>query len=275
MKKKYPIIALLSVLLFSSCQGFNKLLNYSDPSYKYEAAKAYFAEGKYTQAITLLNDVIVVLKGSDKGEESLYMLGMSYYNENDLTMAHESFSQYVTTYPRGTFIEDARFYSGKSLYLYSPEARLDQSGTYSAISELQTFVELFPNSERKNEAEFMIFDLQDKLVEKELLSARLYYNMGNYLGNNYQSCIITAQNALKDYPYSEHREELAYLVLKAKYDMAYNSVQSKRIERYRDAQDECYAFRSEYPESKHIDEANDMLAKTEQVLSRVSDDAEE
>ena len=125
-------------------------MNNPDQSYKYEAAKAYFAQGKYTKAETLLNDIIVVLKGSDKGEESLYMLGMSYYNDNDMTMAHETFSQYVTTYPRGTFIELARFYSGKSLYLYSPEARLDQSGTYNAISELQAFVELFPNSEKNN-----------------------------------------------------------------------------------------------------------------------------
>ena len=200
------------------------------------------------------------------------MLGMSYYNDNDLQMAHESFSQYVTTYPRGMFIEEARFYSGKSLYLYSPEARLDQSGTYSAISELQAFVELFPQSERKNEAEFMIFDLQDKLVEKELYSARLYYNMGNYLGNNYQSCVITAQNALKDYHYTEYREELSYLVMKAKYDMAANSVASKRTDRYRDALDECYAFKSEFPESKYTGEADEMLAKSEKALANVSEE---
>ena len=272
MKIKYHIIALLAVLFFSSCQGFNKLLNYSDQSYKYEAAKTFFAQGSYTKAITLLNDVIVVLKGSDKGEESLYMLGMSYYNDNDLQMAHESFSQYVTTYPRGMFIEEARFYSGKSLYLNSPEARLDQSGTYSAISELQAFVELFPQSERKTEAEFMIFDLQDKLVEKELYSARLYYNMGNYLGNNYLSCVITAQNALKDYPYTEYREELSYLVMKAKYDMAANSVASKRTDRYRDALDECYAFKSEFPESKYTGEADEMLAKSEKALANVSEE---
>ena len=272
MKKSTYILTLLAVVLFSSCQGFNKLMNNPDQSYKYEAAKQYFAQGKYTKAETLLNDIIVVLKGSDKGEESLYMLGMSYYNDDDMTMAHETFSQYVTTYPRGTFIELARFYSGKALYLFSPEARLDQSGTYNAISELQAFVELFPNSEKREEAQFMIFDLQDKLVEKELYSARLYYNMGNYLGNNYQACVITAQNALNDFPYSEHREELAYLVMRAKYDMAANSVVSKRVERYRDAQDECYAFRNEFPESKYLKEANEMLEKTEKALANVSDD---
>ena len=56
------------------------------------------------------------------------------------------------------------------------------------------FMEYFPNSTKKQEAQDMIFALQDKLVLKELYSAKLYYNLGNYLGNNYESCIvITAQ----------------------------------------------------------------------------------
>ena len=96
--------------------------------------------------------------------------------------------------------------------------------------------------------------------------------MGNYLGNNYLSCVITAQNALKDYPYTEYREELSYLVMKAKYDMAANSVASKRTDRYRDALDECYAFKSEFPESKYTGEADEMLAKSEKALANVSEE---
>ena len=50
---------------------------------KYEAAKNYFAKGQYNRADTLLNELIAILKGTDKAEESLYMLGMSYYNQKD------------------------------------------------------------------------------------------------------------------------------------------------------------------------------------------------
>ena len=71
--------------------------------------------------------------------------------------------------------------------------------------------EYYPQSSRKQEAQNMIFALQDKLVLKELYSARLYYNLGNYMGNNYLSCVITAQNALKDYPYTDYREDLSIL----------------------------------------------------------------
>ena len=77
----------------------------------------------------------------------------------------------------------------------------------------------------------MIFALQDKLVLKELYSAKLYYNLGNYMGNNYESCVITAQNALKDYPYTDYREELSILILRARYEMAIYSVEDKKADR--------------------------------------------
>ena len=223
--KKNVLITLLAALLLSSCGEYNKLLKSTDYEYKYEAAKNYFAKGQYSRAATLLNELIAILKGTDKAEESLYMLGMSYYNQKDYQTAAQTFTQYYNVYPRGTFTELARFHAGKALFLDTPEPRLDQSGTYNAIQQLQMFLEYFPNSAKKDEAQNMIFALQDKLVMKEYLSAKLYYNLGNYLGNNYESCVITAQNALKDYPYTNMREDLSILILRAKYEMAVFSVE--------------------------------------------------
>ena len=253
--KKNLVLVILAVLVFTSCGEYNKLLKSTDYEYKYEAAKNYFAKGQYGRAATLLNEVIMVLKGTDKAEESLYMLAMSYYNQKDYSTASQTFITYYNTYPRGTFTELARFHSGKALYTESPDPRLDQSGTYMAIQELQMFMEYFPQSTKKQEAQDMIFALQDKLVMKELLAARLYYNLGNYMGNNFLSCVITAQNALKDYPYTYLREELSILVLRSKYEMAANSIEEKSNERYRETIDEFYAFKNEFPESKYIKEA--------------------
>lgn len=74
---------MLAAMLLSSCGEYNKLLKSTDYEYKYEAAKNYFAKGKYSKSATLLNELITILKGTDKAEESLYMLGMSYYNQKD------------------------------------------------------------------------------------------------------------------------------------------------------------------------------------------------
>ena len=264
--KKNILITLLAALLLSSCGEYNKLLKSTDYEYKYEAAKNYFAKGQYNRAATLLNELIAILKGTDKAEESLYMLDMSYYNQNDYQTAAQTFTQYYNVYPRGTFTELARFHAGKALYLDTPEPRLDQSGTYNAIQQLQMFLEYFPNSAKKDEAQNMIFALQDKLVMKEYLSAKLYYNLGNYLGNNYESCVITAQNALKDYPYTNMREDLSILILRAKYEMAVFSVEDKREERYREAVDEYYAFKNEFPESKYMKDADRIFKEAQKIL---------
>ena len=264
--KKNILITLLAALLLSSCGEYNKLLKSTDYEYKYEAAKNYFAKGQYNRAATLLNELIAILKGTDKAEESLYMLGMSYYNQKDYQTAAQTFTQYYNVYPRGTFTELARFHAGKALFLDTPEPRLDQSSTYQAIQQLQMFMEYFPNSTKKQEAQDMIFALQDKLVLKELYSARLYYNLGNYLGNNYESCVITAQNALKDYPYTDYREELSILVLRARHEMAIYSVEDKKMDRYRETIDEYYAFKNEFPESKYLKEAEKIFNESQKVI---------
>ncbi len=275
MKKSIFIVALLAAALgLTSCGEYNKLLKSTDYEYKYEAAKSYFAKGQYNRAATLLNELIAILKGTDKAEESLYMLGMCYYNEQDYQTAAQTFIQYYQVYPRGTYTELSRFHAGKALFLDTPEPRLDQSSTYKAIDELQMFMEYYPQSAKHQEAQQMIFELQDKLVMKEYLSAKLYYNLGNYMGNNYQSCVITAQNALKDYPYTNLREDLSILILRAKYELAVYSVEERKQERYREAVDEYYAFKNEFPESKYLKEAERIFSKSQAELGEGSTEEE-
>ena len=277
--KKYIIIALVSGSVLTSCGEYNKVLKSTDYEYKYEAAKSYFGKGQNTKAAAILEELITILKGTDKAEESLYMLGMTYYNQGDFITASHYFSTYYNTYPRGTYTEQARFYSGKALFLDTPEPRLDQSSTYKAIQELQTFMEYFPASNRHQEAQQMIFDLQDKLVMKDYMAARLYYDLGSYTGNssysttgnNYLACIVTAQNALKDYPYTKLREDISILLLRAKYDMAKESVEEKKEERMRDAIDEYYAFKNEFPESKYIKEVENIYKDAKKYVKEINE----
>ena len=126
MKKNYILIALIAALTLTSCGEYNKLLKSTDYEYKYEAAKGYFAKGQYTRAATLLNELIAIMKGTDKAEESVYMLGMCYYNMEDYQTAAQSFIQYYQVYPRGVYTELARYHAGKALFLDTPDPRLDQ-----------------------------------------------------------------------------------------------------------------------------------------------------
>lgn len=275
-------MALCSAGVLTSCGEYNKVLKCTDYEYKYEAAKSYFAQGQNTKAATLLEDLITILKGTSSGEESLYMLSMAYYNQGDYVTAAQYLNTYYTTYPRGKYTEQARFNAGRALYLDTPEPRLDQSSTVKVIQELQMFMEYFPRSERKDEAQNMIFELQDKLVEKDYLSAKLYYDLGDYTGNssysttgnNYLAAIVTAQNILKDYPYTKLREDISILILRARYDMAKASVDEKKEERMRDTIDEYYAFINEFPESKYLAEAEKMFKDASTYVKDSSEDSD-
>ena len=86
------------------------------------------------------------------------------------------------------------------------------------------------------------------------------------MGNNYLSCVITAQNALKDYRYTDYREDLSILILRAKYEMAVNSVEDKKMDRYRETVDEYYAFKNEFPESKYLKEAERIFKDSQKVI---------
>ena len=243
---------MMIAVLFSSCGEYNKILKSTDYELKYSYAKKYFNMKEFTKLATLLEELVPIYKGTASAEESLYLLAQSYYGQKDYLTASQYFNTYYTTYPKGEYTELARYYSGYGLYLDSPDPRLDQTQTYKAIAELQLYLEYYPQSDRAKEAQNIMFELQEKLAFKELLATRLYYNLGTYMGNNFQSSVITAQNALKNYPYSKYREEFMYYVIQSKYELAMVSVEEKLQGRYRDVVDEYYNYMNEYPEGKYV-----------------------
>ncbi|MBQ4344340.1 MAG: outer membrane protein assembly factor BamD [Muribaculaceae bacterium] len=253
------IIFTISALMLTSCGEYQRVQKSNDYNYKFEYAKRAFEEGKYMQASTILQEVVTVMKGSERAEESLYLLAMSHYENKDYLSASAYFQSYYNRYPKGKYTELARFYAGYGYYLDSPEPQLDQSGTIMAIEELQAFLDYFPKSDKVSIAQNAIFELQDKLTLKELQSAQLYYNLGNYMGNNYESAVIVARNAIKTYPYSKYKEDLEMIILKARFQEASQSVAEKKADRFRDVIDEYYSFINNYPDGPNREEADNIF----------------
>lgn len=247
---------MLLIFVFSSCNEYNKILKSTDRDLKYTYAKKYFEEGKYSRSITLLEELVTFMKGTAQAEESLYLLAQSHYNSRDYYSATEVFSTYYNTYPNGEFAEPALFYSAYGMYLDSPDPRLDQSKTYTAIAEFQKYIERYPQTERAEQAKKYLFELQEKLAYKELLAAQLYLDLGNYMGNNYESAVITAREAMKSYPYSKYMEDFQITILRARYEYALRSTLRTQPERYRMVVDEYFNYKNSFPEGKYMEEAD-------------------
>jgi outer membrane protein assembly factor BamD len=53
--------------------------------------------------------------------------------------------------------------------------------------------------------------------------------------------------------------------MKSKFELAQNSSEEKRVERYRDAEDECYGFINEFPESAECATAKKYIEKCKKI----------
>lgn len=256
MKIRILLVFVLTLLVATSCGEYNKILKSTDYELKYTYAKKYFDEKKYGRASTLLEELVPIFKGTAHAEESLFLLAQSFFYDKDYTTATQYFKAYYTTYPKGEFTELARYNAAYGLYLDIPDVRLDQSNTYKSMQEFQTFLEIYPQSDKVQLVQDYLFEMQEKLALKELMACRLYYNLGNYMGNNYESCVVTAREALKTYPYSQYREELQILILRSRHELAWKSVAERTAERLRDVVDEHYNYLNMFPDGKYKKEAD-------------------
>jgi outer membrane protein assembly factor BamD len=254
--KANSFLAIILISTLFSCSDYQKLLKSDDAELKYTKAVEYFDKGDFMRASTLFDEVSTYYKGTDRAESVLNYLAKSYMGQKDYYSASEYYKTYIKTYPKGKYTVESKYMIGYCYYLDSPDPRLDQTATINALAAFQEFIDIYPESERVPEANKLMDELNNKLAKKAYLNAKLYYNLGNYMGNNYLSAVITAQNALKKFPSTSYREDLIMLILNSKYEEAIQSIEEKKIERYRNAIDEYYNYINEFPTGKYRKEAD-------------------
>lgn len=261
----------IAVLLFVSCGEYNKVLKSTDREVRYEYAKKYFEEKKYGRTITLLESILTSYVGSAKEQEIMYLLAQSYFYNKDYVTSTYYYTKYYNKFPRGEYAMIARYNAAYGLYLDSPDVRLDQSNTYKAIQGFQDFLEYYPKSEKVQIAQDLMFELQEKLAEKQFLAAKLYFNLGMYGGNNYEACVVTARGALQDYPFSAFADDLQFLIVKSKFEEASHSVDFKKNIRFREVRDEHYNYLNMFPEGKNLKDSQKLYRKSMQELGLALD----
>jgi outer membrane protein assembly factor BamD len=240
----------------------------TDNNAKYEFAIKCFNEGDYKKTITLLEDISNAYKGTERSENILYLLSTSHFKKKEYIAAGHHYKTYVNTYLRGNHYTECMFMLAYSYYHQSPEPELDQTATVKAIERFQIFIEAFPYNEQTPRAKELQAEMYEKLALRDLKNAQLYYNLGNYRGNNYRAAVVSAQNALNDYPDSKYKEEYSIIIVRSKYKEAINSVLEKLQQRSEDALDECYYFTQEYPDSKYKKEIEKISDHLKRVLAQ-------
>lgn len=251
MFKDKRLVIWVSALLFSlgmvGCKSkFEKLRAGNDNVAKYREAINLYNNKKYSKALILFEDLSNKYRGRPENEELLYYFAYTSYRLRDYTSARFHFKNFTDQYPQSARSEECRFMGAYCYYLESPTYSLDQENTLKAIESLQLFINLYPKSDRAEEAARFIQDLRDKLEHKSYANARLYLDVGDY-----KAAVIAFQNSLQDYPDTKYAEEMEYLAIRAQYLYARNSMLKSQEGRYNETISFADDFVDNFPESKY------------------------
>lgn len=264
-KKRIVIFAILvSVLSLPSCSEYYRIQKSGDYNLYYQKALEYYDYEDYYHAKELLNEVVNVMKGSEKAEKALYTYANCYYHLHDYTTGAYYFEVFYRTYPFSENTEEAYYMSAYCSYKESPRVSLDQATTQKAINAMQLYINKYPKGKHLDDANNIIAEMREKLEEKSYENAKLYFKLGEYL-----AATVTLRNSLKEYPDTKFREELMYMMVKSCFLLAENSVEDKKAERYQNTVTEYYSFIDEFPQSQYISEIEDMYSKSVSQIKKL------
>lgn len=260
---KIKVISLLFVLVLftASCSEYQKVLNKGTVEEQYQMATKMYEEQKFGKAIQLFEKITPSYRGKPQMERIQFMVAQSHYNTKLYSLAAYYFDQFVKNYPKSSKIEEAAFLSALSYYKASPVYSLDQKDTFEAITAMQNFIFTYPNSEKVEEANKYIKELNFKLEKKSFEIARQYYHMEDYI-----AAIVAFDNLLADFLGTSYREEALYLKFKSAYYLGMNSIFSKKEERLNDAIKFHERFKKSFPQSEYLKETNTLIPNIEKEL---------
>lgn len=258
MRNSYKnlLIILSFSIAFSACSDFRKLQKSDDWEKKYDAAISYYEQGEYYKANILLEQILPIIKGSEKAEIANFYYGYTYFYQEQYLLASHYFKTFYDTFNRSDFAEEARYMYAFSLFQDSPRYNLDQTSTKEAIVALQGFINIFPTSEYVPKADAALSQLRSKLERKAYEKALLYYDLKKHMtGEFLKASLVEFDNFQDDFPGSQFAEEVRYLEIEAMFNLAEVSIYTVRKERYLEAIAFYEDFIETYPQSKFLPKA--------------------
>lgn len=271
MKKPFFILFCLGLLL-ASCSEYQQVLRSEDYAQKLVFADSLYQLGKtpkkngklrknkLKKSLTVMEQIVPVYRGKPQAQKLMFNYAHTFYLLEDYYLGGYQFERFVTSYPKSDSVEIAAFRSAKSYYHLSPRFSLDQKDTYRGLEKLQEFVNRYPNSTYRPEANELVVELREKLEKKDFETAMQYLRIVDYIGN-YRTAIEAFDNFITDHPGSIHRKDAFYKRLEAGYLRAMKGVPSKKQERLITAKEYYQSFLKYYKDSDLREDADEILAK--------------
>lgn len=256
---------IIAIFFFASCDNYNRLLKSTNYELKFAKAKEYYDKEHYARSSELYEELIPVVKGTDRAEEVYYYYTWSEYNLGDYILSQYHFKNYTRQYPTGKHLEECYYMNAYCYYLNSPNYKLDQTYTKNAIKEFQAFIDFYPESKRLDTCNILIDKLRGKLEKKDYEIIKQYYKLSDW-----KASIVATKNYIKEYPSSNYNEEMYYLMIDSYYLLAINSIYSKKEERLDGAIENYIKFLDLYPKSSYLSDAEKIYSNCKRLKQNLN-----
>ncbi|RZJ29479.1 MAG: outer membrane protein assembly factor BamD [Chryseobacterium sp.] len=257
--KKYISLLVLSVILLSCKTEMDQAMKSADKDFILKVANEKFAKKKWADALALYDRLPNLVAGTDDAPNVVFNSAYSNYYDKNYRLAANQFKNFVTSFPQDPRKEEAAYLSALCYYEGSLQYNLDQSNTESAITELQNFLNEYPDSERSKNITQLVDELTYKLEFKAFENAKQYYKMAEY-----KAAAVTFENVLEDFPATKLRPKIYDIILKSKYELAMNSIYDLKKERLDNAISYTKRVSAELPNSEYSKTADDLGAKLQE-----------
>ena len=256
------IISVCFSNIFFSCSDYQKLLNSDDASEKYKQAEVYYNSGEYRKANRLFEQIIPKYRGRPQSQRIIFFFAETYFQTKSYSLAAYQYENFVKSYPKSERVLEAIFKAAKCYYLQSPTYSLDQDETFNAIEKLQVFINLYPDSEYTPEANQIISELQEKLEKKDFEIAKQYFTI-----RDYRAAVKANENFIAGFPGTKFREESMYIKFLSLYEIAVNSILSKKKKRLNELKQQYDLILRYYPETLFLEDLNKKMERVNIELS--------
>ena len=191
MKNILFVFTFLSLLSCGATNIFDDNIPYKQ---RFDEGLEFFEKEKYNQSAQQFNIIVQRASHTDLGDDSLFFLAESYFLNKDYNLALIEFEKLVSRMGFSPYIEKSRWRICETLTFLSPNYFHDQDSSVKAISQIQDFIDDYPNSQYLNEADILLVTLRNRLAKKHMETGKLYIKL-----KAYDSAKQSYENVVNDY----------------------------------------------------------------------------
>ncbi len=262
MKKARPIILALTVLLLFGC-GAKRIERGDSAEALYQRAMDelqkkrgfpwIFTGTDYDTVLKLLKEIQLKYTFSPYATLAELRTADTYFKKGEYEQASIEYEDFIKRHPGHEQLPYATFRLGLSHYKQIRSYDRDPTNTRETIKWFDSFIEQYPDSPLKSEAEKMMEECRERLAKREIYIGNFYARR-----KNHKAAVARYKVVVDQYADTKENEEALFLL-----GMSYSKMGQQEL-----AKEALKRVIEEYPKAKYHKKAAELLSKIEEKEKR-------